>query len=443
MRQHGGFWAPATAARIHQGINSSPPNSPIREWSLDNVGIVNGVIDLAHDLPFWSAYQLNNTYKALISEETWSSAQKNFTKEEGCLAAMENCRVMAEELDSAGAGTDDSMNEACRQATAVCIGTVGATLPPEIYVFDIAVSNLPELNRSPCPYYLPVMTYLNQDWTQRTLGVPLNFTYISKAVLQSYTLDENGGEESLNLGTGDAARASSTKDLQSLIQDGVKISLVYGDRDARCPWLAAEAIVPALLSPNLSSSGGSGAAGAWHAAGYENIKIDNDEPGGVVKQVGSVSFSRVFQAGHTVNAYAPATVRAIFARTIAGMDVATGAESVVSSDSTRRQQRQGSDLYATVGPRESQGMFNETLPASPPQTCVVDGKFQDESAWTSQFELMITAAEGNATNAEDGDGQGSPDEGVDSSSAASSLRLQMAGWLALLLVTVHGVGFIF
>lgn len=68
-------------------------------------------------------------------------------------------------------------------------------------------------------------------------------------------------------------------------------------------------------------------APSFRAAGYAPIATDgpgNHHAGGLVRQHGRVSFSRVFEAGHAVAAYAPATVGRIFERAVLGRDVATG-----------------------------------------------------------------------------------------------------------------------
>src|SRR4051794_38818666 len=74
-------------------------------------------------------------------------------------------------------------------------------LPSKCFAFDIAVNTSATNDKGFCPYYLPVINYLNQEWTQKALGVPLNFTYISELVLRSYTLSQGGEPPN---GTGDA-----------------------------------------------------------------------------------------------------------------------------------------------------------------------------------------------------------------------------------------------
>ncbi|PHH76259.1 hypothetical protein CDD83_4302 [Cordyceps sp. RAO-2017] len=88
-------------------------------------------------------------------------------------------------------------------------------------------------------------------------------------------------------------------------------------------------------------------------AGYAALVTDEGAVGGVTRQLGNFSFTRVFQAGHEVPAYQPAAAHAIFRRAIFDRDVATGLLPV-------------RDDLATVGPRDSWHIRNEP-PARPPR----------------------------------------------------------------------------
>jgi hypothetical protein len=376
-------------------------------------------VDIEHDLPYWPTYNYNNTYKPLITEEEWESAENNFTKESGCRDAIRQCRSIADEQDPDGAGTNSEVNEACRQATGICFMEVGMTLPENISPFDIAVVKDPAMGGlSPCEFYLPVLNYFNQAEIQAMLGVQMNWTYISQAVLDSYSvaLDADG----FGKGTGDAVRANSLDTLTELrAQDPpVKLALVYGDRDARCPWIAAEAY-PSVLGVQ-----------GWDEAGYEFMETEGTERGAAIKQVGDVSFARVFQAGHSVGAYSPEVLQEIVARTLTGKDVATGDIDVGS----------GGGGYVSEGPRDSLSMLNETLP-DPPMTCMVNGAFQNESVWQAVLEEGQGAAGDNGT-ASGESGQG--DDSADSSSSSSAAPAQLSGDKTLLVaVMLLGLGLVY
>lgn len=89
--------------------------------------------------------------------------------------------------------------------------------------------------------------------------------------------------------SGDAVRREGMKDVEYLLDTGVKVTLIYGDRDQRCPWLGGEQL---SLAAKWSGSE------AFNAAGYEYVRTNDSYNGGVVRQHGNLSFSRVFEAGH-------------------------------------------------------------------------------------------------------------------------------------------------
>jgi hypothetical protein len=65
--------------------------------------------------------------------------------------------------------------------------------------------------------------FFNQHWVQAALGVPVNFTWSSTRVQNNFLF-----------GTGDSFRREGIKDLEYLLDSGVKLALVYGDLDYRC-----------------------------------------------------------------------------------------------------------------------------------------------------------------------------------------------------------------
>lgn len=65
-------------------------------------------------------------------------------------------------------------------------------------------------------------------------------------------------------------------------------------------------------------------APAFRSAGYTSIQTNESYTGGLVRQYGNVSFSRVFGAGHSAAYYQPETVYRIFDRAMSGRDVGTG-----------------------------------------------------------------------------------------------------------------------
>jgi hypothetical protein len=137
--------------------------------------------------------------------------------------------------------------------------------------------------------------------------------------------------------TGDFLLGNGLKKLGSLLDRGVKVALVYGDRDYQCNWYGGEAISLAIDS-HLSTN--------FKNAGYANIETNASYVGGFVRQYGNLSFARVFDAAHEGKSisipppkknfllgsiltdpapyYQPETTYQIFNRVMFNTDVATG-----------------------------------------------------------------------------------------------------------------------
>jgi len=111
---------------------------------------------------------------------------------------------------------------------------------------------------------------------QGALGVPVNYSAQNMAVAEAFTR------------TGDFLRPNSFESIGYLLDSGVKVALVYGDRDFACNWIGGEEV---SLAVEYSMSD------KFKAAGYMPI-LSSIGVGGQVRQYGNYSFSRVYQAGH-------------------------------------------------------------------------------------------------------------------------------------------------
>jgi hypothetical protein len=158
---------------------------------------------------------------------------------------------------------------------------------------------------------------LNQPHVQQALGVPVNYT--NPGGNAPYYAFQN---------TGDYVRGGYLEDLAALIDSGVKVALVYGDRDYACNWIGGEAV---SLAVNYTRTA------EFAASGYANITTNSTYVGGLVRQYGNFSFSRVFQAGHEVPAYQPQTAYEIFRRSLFNLDIATGTQDTAGDASFQTQ----------------------------------------------------------------------------------------------------------
>ena len=307
---------------------------------LDTLGIVNGCIDLLTQELAYPTFAYNNTYgiKA-INESRYQQAVDNFNRPDtGCRDLIVNCRNMAAVGDPDATGNNDTVNQACVAASVYCSNEVESQ-----YInssgrnyYDIAA-----IDPDPFPpsYYIG---FLSQHWVQAALGVPINYTQSTNGVYNGFQ------------STGDYARTDirggQLTDLAYLLDNGVKVAFMYGDRDYACNWLGGE---EASLAVNYSQSS------AFRAAGYAPIQVNGSYIGGQVRQHGNFSFSRVYESGHEVPAYQPETAYRIFQRAIFGADIATGNVSTLITSN-----------YSTQGPSSS-FQFKNDAPESPKAQCYV------------------------------------------------------------------------
>ncbi len=150
------------------------------------------------------------------------------------------------------------------------------------------------------------------------------------------------------------------EDIGQLVDNGVKVHMVYGDRDYACNWIGGEAVSLAVQYKQMEQ---------FAAAGYANVSVNTSYVGGMVRQHGNFSFTRVFQAGHEVPAYQPETAYEIFRRALFNLDIATGKVSTA---------RNGS--YSTTGLADTWSV-KQKAPESEPAFCytyALSGSCTDE-----------------------------------------------------------------
>ncbi|KAJ3533829.1 hypothetical protein NM208_g7804 [Fusarium decemcellulare] len=315
-----GYWAPAFFSYILNQNDlikaNKHPNENATTLSLGTLGIANGCIDMYSQAMSAPQMAYNNTYgiKA-YSEEVFKEVTKTVPV---CQGLLDKCRSLRAKNDPHGLGKDDGTNEACRNASEVCF-----------FAFDLTYYNLTnEVSEWNVGYY-------NQDWVQRDLGVRVNWT------VEDYTY-----QQSMFVGTADAMISDLTP-LEHVLQRGINVAFVYGDRDYQCNWMGAETVSLTVDYPSASD---------FRAAGYEDIVTNSSYKGGLVRQSGSFSFSRVFDAGHAIAFYQPETTDRIFQRAMFGKDVATGDIDVDSE-------------YNTEGPSEVWSVKNKIPETSPENVC--------------------------------------------------------------------------
>ncbi|KAK4503885.1 hypothetical protein PRZ48_004800 [Zasmidium cellare] len=340
---YGGYWVPVSAnymVKQNVKIRSGQLNNSII-LPIDSAGWTNGCTDMLIQGEWYPDMAYNNTYDLqILPEDLYLEIKQNITQPGGCLDMIQQCRSLGETYDPDNYGTNATVNGICANATLYCLQYV---LGPYNQLSNRSVFDLAHENPDPFPPSY-IIGYFNRAWVQRSLGVPLNFT--ADALTTQLNFFYN---------TGDPVRIAGAKSIQYLLDSGVKVALVYGDRDYRCPWNGAE-----QLSLQTNWSG----AEAFREAGYQYIHTDiddchNDTKGGLVRQHGNFSFSRVFEAGHDVAAYQPRTAWEIFNRVLTNKDISTGKVPIGGSNNT----------YSTKGPKDAFWKKNKLPSPLPPVNC--------------------------------------------------------------------------
>jgi carboxypeptidase C (cathepsin A) len=334
---YGGKYGPAFATiweeqNLRRSNGTLSKNGTI-DIKLASLGIVNGCVDDLIQAPYYPEMAINNTYGLTAINPTRARlANASFYATGGCRDLINQCRTAVVTQDPQNEGDVSVVNTICASAYSSC--STNVIQPYEDSgrsIYDIA-HYLPD--PFPSSSYLE---YLNTAEFQAAIGSPINYTETNYQVVSAFT------------STGDYERQSLVPSIVSLLNSGVRVGLMYGDRDYICNWLGGEAISLAIAA----QAGGSYPA-LFPAAGYAPIITNTSYIGGVVRQYGNLSFSRIYNAGHSVPAYQPETAFEVFARILTGTSVSSGAIIDLS-------------VFNTTGPLNA--TQTDKLPDSPAATC--------------------------------------------------------------------------
>jgi carboxypeptidase C (cathepsin A) len=312
--------------------NSSMSNSTM-DVRLASLGIVNGCVDDLIQVPYYPAMAVNNTYGLQsISSVRAALANASFYAPGGCQDAINQCRLATSYYDPNNTGSVSGPNILCQTAYNTCTSNVMDPYGDSGRSFYDIGHQLPE-SFPPSTY----IDYLNTQPILNAIGSVVNYTDFSNTVWSDL------------MSTGDWERGPIVPKLAALLDRGVRVGFMYGDRDYICNWLGGEAV-----SLNVAATEGGAYATNFPTAGYAPIIVNNSYIGGAVRQYGNLSFSRIYQAGHFVPAYQPETAFQVFARIVMGTSVSTGMPVDLST-------------YNTTGPLNATSSMS--LPASPTATC--------------------------------------------------------------------------
>ncbi|KAK6394760.1 hypothetical protein LTR65_001552 [Meristemomyces frigidus] len=338
---YGGHYGPAFVSffmRQNELIANGTLSGPgLHYLHINTLGIINGCIDMVEQAWSYASFAVNNTYGVkAFSDTEYHRAMYELGRSDGIIDRINECRRMERDLDRNDYGDVRKVNEYCQQ-TADAVENVLTS-----YYIEKAKSgwyDITHLAEDPFPpAYL--IGYLNQHWIQQALGVPVNHSSASKAVYQGFS------------STGDTVKGGMLEDIAYVLDHGVKVAMMYGDRDYACNWVQGER--SSLKIPWSSRD-------SFQAAGYAPLVISPVHSGGLTRQYGNLSFTRVYQAGHLVPSYQPEAAYEIFMRALLGTDIATGTIDL-------HEVAAKGEHYSTTGPSDTWWMPSEVLP-SPENEC--------------------------------------------------------------------------
>jgi carboxypeptidase C (cathepsin A) len=306
---YGGKYGPSMAKVFEEQnnlrVSPTAANSSTLEIQLVSLGIINGLVDVLIQGPYYPRFGYKNTYKLeIFSLFEQQNAASSFLASDGCEQTTLSCRSTAAVLDPGNLGNNPSVNDICAKAYIACQQVFGIYSSKGRSVYDLSQNTL-----DPFPGFHYV-EYLNTPSVQAAIGAQVNYTQTSDTVFSSFR------------GTGDHVLGGQIEDLAALLAAGIRVAFIYGDRDFICNWAGGEAVSFAVAAAAAQSQT---SYSSWYSAGYAPIVANSSYIGGVVRQFGNLSFSRVYDAGHLVPAYQPETAFTIFSRIIQGEDLSTGA----------------------------------------------------------------------------------------------------------------------
>ncbi|EFW18239.1 serine carboxypeptidase [Coccidioides posadasii str. Silveira] len=168
---YGGRYGPAFARYIKERNAEIQANSTKgKVLALENLGVINGCIDLPLQEYSFPIMAFNNSYGIqAVNESVHNQMQSSL---EPCLQRTSECQNVAKKLDPEALGNNDEVNWACSNASDFCQTAVEFPFISEnkYGYYDIAHCYLDPF---PAEYY---DGYLALPDVQQALGVPVNYT---------------------------------------------------------------------------------------------------------------------------------------------------------------------------------------------------------------------------------------------------------------------------
>ena len=272
---YGGHYGPEFAYYF-EDQNNGIANGTITGDKVDLIalGINNGWYDPKLQYKAYVDYSYNNSYKALITQSQHTSYTNTYTK--NCVPALNSC---------ASSGS----NSACESAENTCYGDIEGPLS-EVGNFDVYDVREPSNDPYPPETYT---SYLANPSVTSAIGAKATYTECPDAPYNKFS------------STGDDSR-SFLSQLSDVVQSGIQVVIWAGDADWICNWFGGQAVANAISYDGAST---------FDAKPLESYTVDGKQ-GGTFKTGGTLSFLRVFGAGHEVPYYQPAVALQVFEQTM-------------------------------------------------------------------------------------------------------------------------------
>ncbi|KAJ6444989.1 serine carboxypeptidase [Purpureocillium lavendulum] len=333
---------------------------------LDTLGIVNGLLDAVIQEEAYISFPFNNTYGIqAYNQSVYEELMHNFTRPGGCREQMLECQKRLDGFDVATVNRLSSSSSSSHQKKKgdgeqkphhhdVCDNVQDWCQNRAVTLysqtdhgwFDITH---PKSDPFPPPH---MHGYLTEASVLGALGSPVNFTAASGVVARNF--------ESTN----DIAHGGFLDAVAYLLDTGVKVHMMYGDRDYACNWVGGELVSTRIPYARLDG---------FKQAGYAPLLTSQQgtgdgSVGGMTRQFGNYSFTRIYQAGHEVPMYQPVAAYDLFMRATFNRDIATGLLPV-------------HDELSTVGPSDTWHIKNVPLPRPEPKCYVIAPDTCTDEVW--------------------------------------------------------------
>lgn len=291
---YGGHYGPEFASYF-ESQNAAITSGSITGQNIDLIalGINNGWYDPVLQQKAYIDYSYNNTYAPLISASQHTSYTNTYNSK--CLPALQACNSVSGE------------NSACEDADNTCYDDIEGPLS-EVADFDVYDIRAPSDDPNPPETYV---SYLQSSAVVKAIGAKSTYSECANAPGQKFSSTGDGMPlipsclPSLSLmWLVDARSFLST--LSTVVQSGITTLIWAGDADWICNWFGG------LAAANAITYSGASTFKSKALASY----TVNGAAGGTFKNVGNLSFLRVFGAGHEVPYYTPELALQVFKQTM-------------------------------------------------------------------------------------------------------------------------------